>query len=235
MRNFLLLAVLALTSAHAAQTPDAPRGYVAGYDLLRNGKVEGRAEVTLAAQDDGRWEMRNATRGTRGLPALVGFRIDERSLLRWRNGVPTTLGYEYRQRTAFKKRERALKVDPDNGRIVSRDGKREYVLEYRDDVLDRQSVSLALAHDIAHGANPGTFDHDGNPGTPRINQTADADDVAGEDDGNPGTYDDELLEAHFLTGDGRGNENIGLTAVHTIFHAEHNRLVGAIQSEAIAA
>ena len=32
--------------------------------------------------------------------------------------------------------------------------------------------------------------------------------------------------AHFITGDGRGNENIGLTAVHTIFHSEHNRLGG---------
>ena len=39
-----------------------------------------------------------------------------------------------------------------------------------------------------------------------------------------GTYDDELLAAHFVTGDGRGNENIALTAVHTVFHAEHNRL-----------
>ena len=29
---------------------------------------------------------------------------------------------------------------------------------------------------------------------------------------------------HFVTGDGRGNENIALTAVHTIFHSEHNRL-----------
>ena len=47
----------------------------------------------------------------------------------------------------------------------------------------------------------------------------------------PARFDDELLDAHFATGDGRGNENIGLTAVHTIFHAEHNRLVGAIQSE----
>ena len=27
----------------------------------------------------------------------------------------------------------------------------------------------------------------------------------------PGTYDDELLDAHFITGDGRGNENIALT------------------------
>ncbi|GJD74013.1 peroxidase family protein [Methylobacterium goesingense] len=40
-------------------------------------------------------------------------------------------------------------------------------------------------------------------------------------------YDNELLDRHFITGDGRGNENIGLTAVHTIFHSEHNRLVEA--------
>jgi hypothetical protein len=39
-----------------------------------------------------------------------------------------------------------------------------------------------------------------------------------------GRYDNELLDAHAVTGDGRGNENIALTAVHTVFHAEHNRL-----------
>ena len=42
---------------------------------------------------------------------------------------------------------------------------------------------------------------------------------------NPLVYDDELLDAHFMAGDGRVNENIGLTAVHHVFHAEHNRLV----------
>ena len=41
----------------------------------------------------------------------------------------------------------------------------------------------------------------------------------------PAIYDDELLGRHFITGDGRGNENIGLTTVHFVFHAEHNRLV----------
>ena len=30
---------------------------------------------------------------------------------------------------------------------------------------------------------------------------------------------------HFITGDGRGNENIGLTTVHHVFHSEHNRQV----------
>ncbi|SFE15424.1 peroxidase family protein [Nitrosomonas sp. Nm166] len=42
-------------------------------------------------------------------------------------------------------------------------------------------------------------------------------------------YDDELLDRHFATGDGRGNENIGLTTVHTVFHAEHNRTVDFIK------
>ncbi|RHW18361.1 hypothetical protein D1610_07835 [Sphingomonas gilva] len=42
---------------------------------------------------------------------------------------------------------------------------------------------------------------------------------------NPLVYDDELLDAHFMAGDGRVNENVGLTAVHHVFHAEHNRLV----------
>ena len=42
---------------------------------------------------------------------------------------------------------------------------------------------------------------------------------------SPGHYDDELLDAHYIAGDGRVNENIGLTTVHAIFHSEHNRLV----------
>ena len=45
-----------------------------------------------------------------------------------------------------------------------------------------------------------------------------------------GTYDNELLDAHFITGDGRGNENIGLTTVHTVFHAEHNRTVDSVKA-----
>jgi Ca2+-binding RTX toxin-like protein len=73
--------------------------------------------------------------------------------------------------------------------------------------------------DIAHNAAPvssqtGLF------------LTADADgDVNGPAPRPAGTYDNELLDRHFITGDGRGNENIGLTTVHHIFHSEHNRQV----------
>jgi hypothetical protein len=54
------------------------------------------------------------------------------------------------------------------------------------------------------------------------------------DDRNPLTYDEEMLNAHFATGDGRGNENIGLTAIHSIFHSEHNRLVEANKATILA-
>ncbi|WP_447759712.1 peroxidase family protein [Sphingopyxis panaciterrae] len=97
----------------------------------------------------------------------------------------------------------------------------------------------AFLADIAHSAVP-----DG---------LADGDIEIGLDNpGNtPGVYDNELLDAHFIAGDGRANENIGLTAVHHVFHSEHNRLVehtkqvtlddaaamlagGATQAEAVA-
>lgn len=42
--------------------------------------------------------------------------------------------------------------------------------------------------------------------------------------------DPTLLNAHFVAGDGRANENIGLTSIHEVFHAEHNRVLGDIQA-----
>ncbi|WP_201863914.1 peroxidase family protein [Microvirga soli] len=46
-------------------------------------------------------------------------------------------------------------------------------------------------------------------------------------------YDDEKLDSHYITGDGRGNENIGLSAVHHVFHSEHNHTVEQVQFRAI--
>ena len=39
-----------------------------------------------------------------------------------------------------------------------------------------------------------------------------------------------MLDAHFIAGDGRVNENIGLTAIHQVFHSEHDRLVDDIKN-----
>ena len=74
--------------------------------------------------------------------------------------------------------------------------------------------------DIAHSAAPTA----GGP---------DADLVAGTSLDTPvpaGTYDNELLDAHFVCGDGRCNENIALTTIHQIFHSEHDRLIDYIKN-----
>ena len=97
----------------------------------------------------------------------------------------------------------------------------------------------AFLNDIAHSAAPGLVDHDRNPGTAAVPTTADADDEAGNaiplnPYGVATTYDNELLDQHFIVGDGRGNENIGLTAVHHVFHSEHNHRVEQIKEEILA-
>jgi putative cell wall-binding protein/Ca2+-binding RTX toxin-like protein len=84
----------------------------------------------------------------------------------------------------------------------------------------------AFLDDIAHGSTPAV-----DPATgellPRFNE--DGTPILGPD-GQPVLtgYDNATLNAHYMAGDGRVNENIGLTAVHAVFHAEHNRMVGQI-------
>ena len=77
----------------------------------------------------------------------------------------------------------------------------------------------AFLDDIAHNAAPGAgkvADADTTVSTAATPQPA-------------GTYDNELLDLHYITGDGRGNENIALTAIHSVFHSEHNRLVDQVK------
>jgi Ca2+-binding RTX toxin-like protein len=88
----------------------------------------------------------------------------------------------------------------------------------------------AFLDDIAHNAAPvivnGVLmaDTDGDTGNA----------VPVNNRGQNTAYDNELLDKHFITGDGRGNENIGLTAVHHIFHSEHNKQVEEIKATVLA-
>lgn len=97
------------------------------------------------------------------------------------------------------------------------------------------SAGRAFLNDIAHTAVPsGPVDHDRNPATAPVAVLADADTIAGNPIapnmfGISTTYDNELLDRHFIVGDGRGNENIGLTSVHHVFHHEHNRQIDEIK------
>ena len=76
------------------------------------------------------------------------------------------------------------------------------------------SFDTPFLTDIAHNA------------APKAGLSPDADDTPSVDfAAQPaGTYDNEMLDAHFTCGDGRCNENIALSTIHQIFHSEHDRL-----------
>ncbi|MCJ8240724.1 peroxidase family protein [Peteryoungia algae] len=115
------------------------------------------------------------------------------------------------------------------------------------DAMQAVPAGRAFLNDIAHEAAPGTYDLDGNPNNgfsgllrPDSDTTLGIDDVDSMIPGAyPGqfvrtVYDNELLDRHFIVGDGRGNENIALTATHAMFHGEHNRQVEEIKASLLA-
>ena len=70
----------------------------------------------------------------------------------------------------------------------------------------------AFLLDMAHTAAPAS-------------RTADPDTALGLSGSSATYYDNELLDRHFVAGDGRVNENQGLTSFHLIFHNEHGKFV----------
>src|SRR5690606_39030924 len=94
-------------------------------------------------------------------------------------------------------------------------------------------TSHQFLDDIAHNANPvGTVN--GQPAILQPDINTETDPLGNPIPNNPDlapAYDNELLDKHFITGDGRGNENIGLTTVHHVFHAEHNRQVDSVKKQ----
>jgi hypothetical protein len=121
-----------------------------------------------------------------------------------------------------------LRTDPYGNVILGANGKAQYVSTtggflpadggpVPDNV---RRTGHAFLDDIAHSAAP--FDSKGD----RLLRGTRQDLL---DELPKGKFDGDLLDAHFITGDGRGNENIGLTTVHHVFHAEHNRVADDIE------
>jgi hypothetical protein len=98
------------------------------------------------------------------------------------------------------------------------------------DATQALRIGQSFFLDVAHSANP---NGQSGPLAPDPDSTLNVrtDDLSGQTvrgiraDAGVGFYDDELLGVHFACGDGRCNENIALTTIHSIFHREHNRLV----------
>jgi hypothetical protein len=146
MKTLLTAVALALRSGAVSAVSRAP--YRAEYEVMRNGKTAARATVTLKNLGDNRWELLSVTRGSSGLASVAGLEITERSTLQRIQNRWQTIDYHYRQKAAWRTRERSLRVDTSTGQVRSRDRKDEYVFDLVAGALDRQSVTLALAEDL---------------------------------------------------------------------------------------
>ena len=160
MKTALLMFAIILSGASQAafslpQTSPAPasyklNAYTATYQVFRNGSELGNATVKLSAVGNSRWELTSNTTGT-GIAAIAGVEIFERSVLRWNEGRPETIDYSFNQKTAFKNKQRSIRVDPQSNIIDSRDREKSYMLKYQAGVLDRHAVTVAVMQDLAQG------------------------------------------------------------------------------------
>ena len=144
-----LLAAATLLPCLALAAMPAP--YRAQYDVLRNGDRAGQTTVALKSLGDGRAELHSSTNGSDGLAALAGASVDERSVLRWNEGRPETVSWDFHQKIAWKSRDRSLDVDAAAKRVELRDKDKSWSPPYRPGVLDRHAVTVALMQDLAAG------------------------------------------------------------------------------------
>ena len=148
MNHFTLTALLVLAPLTAGAA--APPPYTAHYEVRRNGDRLGTATVSFRKLTNARYELVSDTVGTDGLAAIAGVAVNERSIVHWA-GQPETVAYSYRQKMAWKSRERGLQVDAAAGRIDSTDKDKHYSPPYEAGVLDRNAVVVALMGDLAAG------------------------------------------------------------------------------------
>jgi len=147
---WLIAAAAALSPAPSLADDAIAAPFQADYVVYRNGSELGQASMSLSALPDGQWLLETHTRGTRGLAAMAGVEIVERSTFAWRGDVPELSAYDYRQRMSFRNRERSLRLSDDGASITSRqDAKKTWQLRREPDVIDRHAVVLALARKVA--------------------------------------------------------------------------------------
>ena len=146
MKSHAIAALAFLFSGAVAAAP--LHSYTATYDVSRNGGTAGRATVTLKQSGD-HWSLDSVTTGTNGMAALAALEINEHSDFRDNAGQLETLGYRYTQKTILKSKERSIAIDGD--RIVSTDKKGTHTFPMHPGVLDHQSLTAAMAQDLAAG------------------------------------------------------------------------------------
>ena len=134
-----------------AGSPIAP--FRAEYQTLRNGNELARTTIELSANRDGTSTLRTTTLGTSGLAKMAGLDVAEESNVRWVDGRPETMNYDFRQDVAFKSKQRHGDFDWKANQVHMIDGKNEARYGLVPFTVDRHALTLALASDLSRQSN----------------------------------------------------------------------------------
>jgi hypothetical protein len=156
---FLFCSLLATGNAFAESSIAAPSiaaspitPFRAEYATLRNGKELAKTTIQLSRNADTTWTLRTTTTGTSTLAKMAGLDVAEESVIRWVDGRPETLHYDFRQDVAFKKKRRHGEFDWNANAVHMVDGKNDTRYNLVPYTVDRHALTLALASDLSRNA-----------------------------------------------------------------------------------
>ncbi len=138
----LLLAMAGASSLGADWQP-----YQAHYDVYRNGKLIGQADVTLELQGE-RWSMRSEASGTRGMARLLGAKDNEYTQGLMHDGRFRPLSYSHQTHIVGRNNDWSASFDWQTGMVnitKGKKGKDKLSLDIGAGVLDALSLKLEMA------------------------------------------------------------------------------------------
>lgn len=147
----LVLSALVPAGSALADSPIAP--FTAEYASMRNGSEIARTTIEWKRNGDATWTLRTTTKGSSSLAKMAGLDVTEESVLRWNDGRPETIRYDFRQDVAFKNKHRHGEFDWKTGEVQMVDGQNDVRYGLVPDTIDRHALTIALASDLSRHAN----------------------------------------------------------------------------------
>lgn len=150
------IAFAAAAAAGPAALP-SPAPFTATYQVLQGNQPIGEATITLKHAPDNTWTLRNASKGTGGIAAMLGAHSDETTRFRWTGSEPATISYDYQMQTVIKSRQRHMSVDESSHRVTVDDGKGPESYAGVAAMVDRNTLPYALGLALRVGKQQVSF------------------------------------------------------------------------------
>jgi hypothetical protein len=117
---------------------------------VRNGSSIGNA-VFVLKQTAGGWDYQSTSKGTHGAAALAAANVDEGTRVAVDAGRIELRDYHYRLSSLLKDKQVTIVADPGTHHIAYHDNKHDNDYPMQPGVVDKLSLTLAIAQDLANG------------------------------------------------------------------------------------